>query len=48
MGSGFIEDVRRGGDKEMEKNLLEKVDAFGYLYKAHKKEIRDTIQRRDE
>ena len=32
----------------MEKNLLQKADAFGYLYKAHQKEIRDTIQRRDE
>ena len=35
-------------EKEMEKNLLYKVDAFGYLYKEHQKEIRTTIQRRDE
>ena len=34
--------------KEMEKNLLQKADAFGYLYKEHQKEIRATIQRRDE
>ena len=32
----------------MEHNLLQKVDAFGYLYKEHKKEIRATIQKRDE
>ena len=32
-------------EKEMEKNLLQKADAFGYLYKAHQKEIRDIIQR---
>ena len=31
----------------MEKKLLQKVDAFGYLNKAHQNEIRDTIQRRD-
>ena len=33
-------------EKEMEKNPMHKADAFGYLYKAHKKEIRDTIQER--
>ena len=32
----------------MEKNLLQKVDAFGYLYKEHQKEIKETIQKRDE
>ena len=32
----------------MEQNLLQKADAFGYLYKEHQKEIRATIQRRDE
>ena len=32
----------------MEHNLLQKVDAFGYLYKEHQKEIRATIQRRVE
>ena len=26
-------------EKEMEQNLLHKVDAFGYLYKEHQKEI---------
>ena len=32
----------------MEKNLLQKVDAFGYLYKEHQNEIKKTIQNRDE
>ena len=31
----------------MEKNLLQKVDAFGYLYKEHHKEIRLLIEKRD-
>ena len=31
----------------MEKNLLKKVDAFGYLYKEHHKEIRLLIEKRD-
>ena len=31
----------------MEKNLLQKVDAFGYLYKEHQKEIRTLIEKRD-
>ena len=31
----------------MEKSLLQKVDAFGYLYKEHKKEIRTLIEKRD-
>ena len=31
----------------MEKNLLQKVDAFGYLYKEHQKEIRTLIKKRD-
>ena len=30
-----------------EKNLLQKVDAFGYLYKEHHKEIRLLIEKRD-
>ena len=34
--------------KEMEKILLQKANAFGYLYKAHQKEIKDTIQMRDD
>ena len=28
--------------------MLQKADAFGYLYKEHQKEIRATIQNRDE
>ena len=35
-------------EKEMEQNLLQKADAFGYLYKKHQKEIRATIQKRDD
>ena len=35
-------------EKEMEQNLLHKAKAFGYLYKEHQKEIKATIQRRDE
>ena len=31
----------------MEKNLLQKVDAFGYLYKEHQKEIRTLIKKMD-
>ena len=30
----------------MEKNLLQKADAFGYLYKEHKKEIRALIEKK--
>ena len=32
----------------MEQNILQKVDAIGYLYKERQKEIRATIQKRDE
>ena len=35
-------------EKEMEHNLLKKAYAFGYLYKDHQKEIKATIQNRDE
>ena len=35
-------------EKEMEQNLLKKVEAFGYLYKEHYKDIKATIQKRDE
>ena len=31
----------------MEKKLLQKADAFGYLYKEHQKEIRTLIEKRD-
>ena len=34
-------------EKEMEQNLLQKTKAFGYLYKEHQKEIKETIQRID-
>ena len=30
-------------EKEMEKNLLQKAKAFGYLYKEQQKEIKATI-----
>ena len=30
----------------IEKNLLHKVDAFGYLYKEHQKEIRTIIEKK--
>ena len=36
------------GEKKMEQNLLQKADAFGYLYKDHQKEIKANIQKRDE
>ena len=35
-------------EKEMVQNLLQKADAFGYLYKEHHKDIRAIIQMRDE
>ena len=35
-------------EKEMELNLLQNAEAFGYLYKEYQKEIKATIQRRDE
>ena len=35
-------------EKEMEQNMLQKAEAFGYLYKEHQNEIKATIQRRDE
>ena len=31
----------------MEKNFLQKADAFGYLYKEHQKEIRTLIEKND-
>ena len=30
----------------MEKNMLQKADAFGYMYKEHQKEIRALIEKR--
>ena len=35
-------------EKEMEHNFLQKAEAFGYLYMEHQKEIKATIQKRDE
>ena len=35
-------------EKEIEQNLLQKADAFGYLYKEHHKKIKATIYKRDE
>ena len=32
----------------MEKNLLQKAEAFGYLYKECQKEIKEFIQKMDE
>ena len=33
-------------EDSMEKNLLQKVDAFGYLYKEHQKEMRLVIEKK--
>ena len=35
-------------EKQMEKNLLHKAEAFGYLYKEYQKDIKAFIQKRDE
>ena len=35
-------------EKKMEKNMLQKAKAFGYLYKEYQKEIKAFIQKRDE
>ena len=35
-------------EKEMEQNFLQKVEAFRYLYKEHQKEVKATIQKRNE
>ena len=32
---------------EMKQNMMQKVDAFGYLYKEHQKEIEQLIEKRD-
>ena len=34
-------------EKSMEQNMLQKADAFEYLYKEHHKEIRLPIEKRD-
>ena len=35
-------------EKEMEKNMLQKEEVFGYIYKEHKKEIKEVILKREE
>ena len=37
----------KGRDDAIEHNLMQKVDAFGYLYKEHHKEIKLLIEKRD-
>ena len=39
--------IMKKREDAMEKNLLQKVDAFGYLYKEHQKEIRLLIEKMD-
>ena len=38
--------IMKEGEDAMEKNLLQKVDAFRYLYKEHQKEIRTLIEKK--
>ena len=35
-------------EKEMEKNLLQKEEVVGYLYKEHQKEIKEVILKKEE
>ena len=54
---GFISDqltidneqlkIMKEKEDAVEKNMLQKVDAFGYLYKEHQKEIKLLIEKRD-
>ena len=39
--------IMKNRDDVMKQNLLHKVDAFGYLYKEHQKEIRLLIEKMD-
>ena len=39
--------IMKEREDAMEKNLLQKADAFGHLYKEHQKEIRSLIEKRD-
>ena len=39
--------IMKEREDAMEKNLLHKANAFGYLYKEHQKEIRTLIEKRD-
>ena len=34
-------------EEAMEKNMLQKENAFGYLYKEHQKDIKALIEKRD-
>ena len=40
--------IMKESEDVMEKNMLQKADALGYLYKEHHKEIRLLIEKRDE
>ena len=39
--------IMKEREDAMEHNLMQKVDAFGYLYKEHHKEIKQLIEKRD-
>ena len=39
--------IMKGREDAMEQNMMQKVDAFGYLYKEHHKEIRLLIEKMD-
>ena len=39
--------IMKEREDAMEQNMLQKADAFGYLYKEHQKETRLLIERRD-
>ena len=39
--------IMKDRENAMEKNMLQKVDAFGYLYKEHHKEIRILKEKMD-
>ena len=39
--------IMKEREDDMEKNMLQKADAFGYLYKEHQKEIRPFIEKGD-
>ena len=39
--------IMKEREDAMEKNMLQKADAFGYLYKEHQKEIKLLIEKRD-
>ena len=39
--------IMKEGEDVMEQNLLQKTNAFGYLYKEHQKEMRLLIEKMD-